>query len=67
MELVTEYKDDMTKFIAGCVQSLQRTNLSGCSPDVRSRYGGTRTSDFPRVGVQCSHSERTGSIRSNRL
>jgi|SRR5277367_4285789 hypothetical protein len=25
MELVTEYKDDMTKFIAGCVQTLQRT------------------------------------------
>jgi hypothetical protein len=31
MELVTEYKDDMTKFIAGCVQSLQRTNPS-CVP-----------------------------------
>jgi hypothetical protein len=24
MELVSEYKDDMSKFIAGCVQTLQR-------------------------------------------
>jgi hypothetical protein len=27
MELVTEYKDDMTKFIVSCVESLRRTFL----------------------------------------
>src|SRR5947207_9968129 len=28
MELVSEYKENMTKFIASCVQGLQRTSLS---------------------------------------